>query len=121
MQLILTARHFRMSDDLRAFVEQRLDRLERFESRASRAEVTLTQEKNGFDAEALISIDRADRIHARASAGDARSAVDRMVEKLSVQLRRRHDRHHEHQAPPLDEIVTGDLTAPPPGAGGAEE
>lgn len=114
MQLILTARHFKLSDDLRSFVEERLDRLERFESRASRAEITITQEKNGFDAEALVSVDRADRVHARASAGDARSAVDRMIEKLSVQLRRLHDRHHEHQAPPLDEIVAADLATPPP-------
>lgn len=110
MHLILTARHFTLPEDLRAFVEERLERLERYESRASRAEVTLTQDKNGIEAEALISVDRAERVHARARAGDARSAVDRLVQKLSVQLRRRHDRHHEHQAPPLDEIVTADLT-----------
>ena len=121
MQLILTARHFTLTDDLRALVEDRLERLERFEPRASRAEVTVTQEKNGFDAEALVSVDRADRVHARASAGDARTAIDRLMEKLGVQLRRVHDRHHEHQAPPLEEIVTAELPTPPPEPGGDEE
>lgn len=111
MQLILTARHFKLPDDLRGQIEERLDRLERFERRASRAEITLTQEKSGFEAEALVSIDRADRIHARAEAADVRTAIDRLMEKLTVQLRRGHDRHHAHQAPPLDEIL---------GVGGAE-
>lgn len=115
MQLILTARHTTLSDEIRDLVQSRFDRLERFEKRASRAEVTVTEEKNGFAAEAVISIDRASRVHARAEAGDARSAVDRLVERLGVQLRRLHDRHHEHQAPPLDEIVA-EVTPSPEGA-----
>jgi len=121
MHLILTARHFKLPDDLRGLVEERLDRLERFEPRASRAEVTLTQEKNGFEAEAVVSIDRADRVHARADGEDVRSAVDRLMEKLAVQLRRGHDRHHRHQAPPLDEIVSTELAGPPPEPGTDEE
>lgn len=118
MQLILTARHTTLSDEIRDLVQRRFDHLERFEKRASRAEVTVTGEKNGFAAEAVVSIDRASRIHARAEASDARTAVDRLVERLGVQLRRLHDRHHEHQAPPLDEIVAE--VAPSPEAGWEE-
>ena len=70
--------------------------------------------QNGFGAEALVSVDRADRVYARAEAAEMRSALDRVVEKLAVQLRRAHDRHHEHRAPPMDEIFT------PPDGGPAE-
>ena len=105
-QVIITGRHCDVDPELRDVFQKRFDHLERYESRASRAEVTVTAVKRGFEAEALISIDRADRVHARAGAADMRSALDRVVEKLGKQLRRLHDRHHEHRADvaPLHEL-----------------
>ena len=104
MQTIVTGRHCQVDPDLREAFEERFERLRRFEPRVSRAEVTVTAVKHGFEAEALLSIDRADRMHAKAEAPEMRTALDRVVEKLAVQLRRAHDRHHSHRAPPMDEI-----------------
>jgi len=70
----------------------------------SRVEVTVTQVKRGFEVEAEASVDRASRVHARADADDMRTALDRVVERLGRQLKRRHGRHHEHRAPPMDEL-----------------
>jgi len=106
MQIILTCRSCEMDADMRERLQRRFDHLEHYEPRASRAEVTVTAGKKEFDVEALISIDRADRVHAHANAPEMRDAVDRVVEKLKVQLRRLHSRHHEHRAPPMDEIFT---------------
>jgi len=106
MQIIVTCRNCEMDAEFREALQLKLDHLERFEPRASRAEVTITEGKNEFDVEALISIDRADRVHAHGAATEMRDAVDRVVEKLKVQLRRLHSRHHEHRAPPMDEIFT---------------
>ena len=55
-------------------------------------------------AEAVVSVDRGDRVHARAEDDAMRNAIDRMVEKLAVQLRKRRERRHEHRAPPMDEL-----------------
>lgn len=99
MKVILSVRNSQIDDDLRELVQRRFDHLERYEPRASKAEVTLTEAKKRIEVEALVSIDRADRVHARAKAEDARTAVDRLVEKLGVQLRRRRGRRRNHQAP----------------------
>lgn len=104
MQMIITGRHCEVDADVKDIIRQRFEHLVRFESRVSRAEVTLTAVKRGFEAEGLLSVDRADRIHARAEADEMRTAVDRVVEKLGRQLRRMHSRHHEHRAPPMDEL-----------------
>lgn len=104
MQVIITARHCDISEDLRSLIERQVENLSRYESRATRAEVAVTGGKKLFEAEAIVSVDGADRVHASAQAEDMRSAVDRMVEKLSVQLRRRHKRRREHRAPPMDEL-----------------
>lgn len=99
MNVILSVRNSRIDDDIRELVQRRFDHLERYEPRASKAEVTLTETKKRVEVEALVSIDRADRVHARAEAEDARTAIDRLVEKLGVQLRRSRGRRRNHQAP----------------------
>ena len=99
MNVILSARNSNIDDDFRELVQRRFDHLSRYEPRASKAEVTLTEGKKHVEAEAVVSVDRADRVHARAEAEDARTAIDRLVEKLGVQLRRRRGRRRDHQAP----------------------
>ena len=116
MQMIITGRHCDVDPELRDVFQRRFDHLERFEPRASRAEVTVTAVKRGFEAEALISVDRAERIHARAEAPEMRSALDRVVEKVGKQLRRLHDRHHQHRAPPMDELFGSEHDLEQPGA-----
>jgi ribosomal subunit interface protein len=106
MQMIVTGRHCQVGPELREVLEEQFEHLRRFEPRVSRAEVTITAVKQGFEAEALLSVDRADRVHARAEAPEMRTAMDRVLDKLSVQLRRGHARHREHRAPPMDEIFS---------------
>ena len=43
-------------------------------------------------------------MHGEAEGPDPRTALDRLTEKLGNQLRRNHDRYHEHAAPPMDEL-----------------
>lgn len=101
MHVILSARHCDLTDELRELVQHRFDGLERFEPRASRAEVMITAERVDYKVEALISVDGGARVHARADEADARTAIDRVAEKLARQLKRRHGRRRDHQAPPL--------------------
>jgi putative sigma-54 modulation protein len=105
MKINLTARHFELSDALRQHVEDQLSRLDRYHQRTSRVEVTLTEEKRERRVEARAFVDGDYDIHAEAAAGDFRTAVNRLSEKLARQLKRLRDRRVDHQAPRLNEEI----------------
>ena len=104
MQIIITARNCEIAPDVREATDQRFEHMTKFEPRVSRAEVVFTGEKNHVRAEALLSVDRGERIHGQADGPDPKAALDRLAQKLRVQLRRIHERHHAHRAPPMDEL-----------------
>jgi ribosomal subunit interface protein len=105
MDISMTARHFELNDSLREHVQNRLARLDRYNQRMSRLEVTLTEENRQKRVEALAAVDGDVDIHAEAVADDFRTAVNRVSEKLARQLKRRHERRRNHQAPRLNEEI----------------
>lgn len=96
--MIISARHFDVSAGLRELVEERFSRLERFEERIGRVEVTLLEEKNRYEVQGDLGIDGGKRVHARAEATDFRTALDKVVDKLGRQLRRNRSRYRDHNA-----------------------
>ena len=106
MQIIISARHFDPSDSLRELVEQRFSRLDRYEPGVIRAEITLLEEKNRCEVQALLSVERSGPIHARGEASDFRSALDQALDRASRQLRRHHARRRDHQAAPKEVPVS---------------
>jgi putative sigma-54 modulation protein len=105
MDISMTARHFELNDSLREHVQSRFSRLDRYNQRASRVEVTLTEEKRQKRVEARAAVDGDIDIHAEAVAEDFRSAVNRVSDKLVRQLKRRQERRRDHQAPRLNEEI----------------
>ena len=105
MKISITARRFEISDALRELVETRLTRLDRFNSRLAAVEVTLTDEKREKRVEAHAGIDGDVDIHAEAVGEDFRAAVNKVVEKLTRQLKRQHQQRRDHQAPTLNEEI----------------
>lgn len=105
MQVIVSARRFDVTDELRRVVEGRFAKLSRFEPLVSRVEVVLLDEKNRCEVEARVSVDRGGILHARGEASDFRTALDRTVERLERQLRKHHSRRRDHQASPRSEIT----------------
>jgi putative sigma-54 modulation protein len=108
MQIIISARHVDVSESLRAHVQEQFERLTKFDPRVSRIEVTLTEEKNRCIAEAVLSVDRESPVHAEAESEEFRSAVDRLRDKLSRQLKKRRSRRLERRAPVPDVTVTAE-------------
>jgi ribosomal subunit interface protein len=108
MKISMTARHFELSDALRQHVESRLAGLDRYHLRTSRIEVKLTEEKREKRVEARAFVDGDYDIHAEAAAGDFRTAVNKLSEKLARQLKRRRDRRVDHKAPRLNEEITAE-------------
>jgi putative sigma-54 modulation protein len=105
MQIIISSRNTEVGDGLRSRIDERFQRLSRFEPRASRVEVILTEEKKRSLAEARMSVDGAGVVVAKAEADEARAAVDRLYDKMSRQLRRRRDRRRDHKGAAVPEPV----------------
>jgi ribosomal subunit interface protein len=93
MDVVVSTRHGEISDRVRASVEKQFGRLSRYESRLSRMEVTLNEEKNRWEVEALAHVDGAEPVHAHAEGGDVQGVVDEASDKMERQLRRLRGRH----------------------------
>jgi ribosome-associated inhibitor A len=109
MQIIISARHVEVVDSLREHMDERFNRLARFDGEVSRIEVTLSEEKKRCLAEANVS-SRLGLIHAGAEAADLRTAVDRLCEKLSRQLKSRREKARDRKgAAELPDILSENL------------
>ena len=108
MQIIISGRNVDVADGLRTHIEDRFERLSRFESRASRVEVTLVEEKNRSIAEAVMSVDGAGTMFAKAEAPEVRTAVDRLYDKMSRRAKKGRDIRRNHKSPDAGPIRAPD-------------
>ncbi len=107
MQIIISGRNVALAESLREHMEERFRRLERFDESVLRIEVTLSEEKKRCMVEANVSMRRGATVHAGAEAPEFRTAVDRVYEKLSRQMKKSRARVRDHKGPiELSSVVT---------------
>ena len=104
MQIIISGRHVELADCLREHLEELFERLDRFDD-VSRIEVTLSEEKKRCRIEANVVTRRGPGVHGGAESGDFRTAIDRVYEKLSRQLKSRREKVRDHKAVPEIPVV----------------
>ncbi len=136
MEIVVTGRNSEISEKFRERVHEKLQRIEKFDSRQriSRIDVEVTHEKNPrqHDRAArveLTTLSRGPVIRAEACATDQASALDSAVDKLEARLRRTVDRRriHRGQHTPLSlaeataDVPDGLLNAPDAPGGQVEE
>lgn len=85
MQLSLTGHHLDITDSLRNYVEEKLQRLERHFDHVTNVHVILSQEKVQNKAEATVHVSGAD-VFADAIHEDMYAAIDALVDKLDRQV-----------------------------------
>ncbi|MBN2489317.1 MAG: ribosome-associated translation inhibitor RaiA [Planctomycetes bacterium] len=88
MNVNITGRHVDITQPLRDYVVEKVERLARFFDRISRLQVTLNIEGDRHIAEVILSANRGVTLIAEEVAGDMYSAVDLVVDKLGRQLKR---------------------------------
>jgi putative sigma-54 modulation protein len=93
MDILIHGEGFRLSSSLRDAAEEKIGRVEHYESRALRARVTLRKasahpSKKQFNARVLVEVPGND-ITAEQSASSPLEALDLLVEKVEQQLRKR--------------------------------
>jgi putative sigma-54 modulation protein len=96
MQVSVTGHHVEVTPALRAYVEDKIGRLERHFDHMTNIHVILSVEKERKKAEATVSVTRgslfADTVHA-----DMYAAIDTLVDKLDRQLKKHKEKLTDHR------------------------
>lgn len=113
MQLDITGQHIEVTDSLKAYVAEKLERLEKHFDHVNNVHVILTVEKLRQKSEATVSINGAS-LFAESTEDDMYTAIDSMTDKLDRQIKKHKEKlkdHHQnegnqikHQALPDEEV-----------------
>jgi putative sigma-54 modulation protein len=106
MDVRITARHCSITDSTREFAETRVSRLTRFEPRVRAAEVLISDDAGSRHAEVKVAVPGASLMQAHGEADSFRAALDRAVDRIERQLRRRHGRRRTHRATRTSEALS---------------
>ena len=97
MQLSLTGHHVDITDALRNYVEEKVERLERHFDHVTNMHVILSVEKLQKKAEATVHLSGAD-IFADSVHEDMYAAIDTLVDKLDRQVLKHKEKMTDHHA-----------------------
>jgi len=98
MQIDVSGQNIEITQALRAYVTEKLERLERHFGNLISAHVVLRLEKLEHMAEATVGLGgRTKDIHADAVAEDMYAAIDKLLDKLDRQVRRHKGKVTDHR------------------------
>ena len=106
MEVITSARHFDVSEDLKDYVGDKMGKLGQEYRKLTTARVVLSMERNWQVAEAHVTGKHLE-LEAHASTGDMYASVDEMFEKLEKQLRKHLEKLQAHRKTlPMSEAMS---------------
>jgi putative sigma-54 modulation protein len=85
MQINISGHHIELTDSLKDYVHNKMDKLERHFDNITNTQVTLSVEKLRQIAEAQVHISGAD-LHAHSESEDMYASIDSLVDKLDRQI-----------------------------------
>ncbi len=91
MQIHLTARHCEIGADVRAFAQQRLEKLTRYDDGIREVRVIVSQERKLHTAEITLRAHQQDVVITESHA-DARAAIELAADRLEDRVRRRKEK-----------------------------
>ncbi len=100
MQINLTGHHVELTDSLRNYVNEKMQKLERHFDKVSNSHVILSVEKDTHKAEATVHMKNND-IFAVAEESDMYASIDSLVDKLDRQVKKHKEKitNHLHHKP----------------------
>ena len=96
MQVSVTGHHFDVTPALRAYVEEKIGRLERHFDHMTNVHVILSVEKERRRAEATVSVTRGN-LFADTEHDDMYAAIDGLIDKLDRQLKKHKEKLTDHR------------------------
>ena len=108
MDVRINARHCSITDSVREVAHARVSRLTRYEPRAAAAEIQFSEENAFKHVDVRVSVPGAEPMLAHGTGDSFRSALDRSVDRLQRQLRRRRVRVRERHGQRLADQVSAE-------------
>jgi len=109
MNLTISGHHLDVTDSLRHFITEKMDRLERHSNDVQNIHVILNVEKLQQQAEATVRV-KGTRLFAITSDDDMYAAIDTLTDKLDRQLMKYKERVKGHSRGKLNDIKHEDVT-----------
>jgi len=97
VQIQVTGRHVKVTDDVRDYIHSKAHKLPRFYDRIHDIEVVLDHESEQFTAEMIVRVDRKHTFVARETGPDTFALIDLVVEKLGRQLTKHKEKNRNHK------------------------
>lgn len=94
MNVTFTGRHIEVTDALRQYATEKLDRLHRHYDKITNIHVILGVEKLLQRAEATLHVPRGGVIHAQSESEDMYSSIDDLFEKLERQVAKHREKEN---------------------------
>lgn len=95
MQINITGHHLDITDSLRAYVDEKFERLQRHFDNVTNVHVILSVEKAGQKAEATVHVNGGD-LFADCTKEDMYAALDGLIDKLDGQIRKHKEKLTDH-------------------------
>jgi len=95
MQIDITGHHIDITDSLRDYVNQKMERVERHFDIVSNSHVILSVEKQRKKAEATLLV-KGNKVFAESVEEDMYSAIDSLVDKLDRQVKKHKEKMTDH-------------------------
>ncbi|MCB1733657.1 MAG: ribosome hibernation promoting factor [Gammaproteobacteria bacterium] len=95
MQINITGHHLDITDSLRAYVDEKFERLERHFDNVTNVHVILSVEKTRQKAEATVHVNGGD-LFADSTEEDMYAAIDALIDKLDRQIRKHKEKITDH-------------------------
>lgn len=95
MQINITGHHIDVTDALRSYVKDKLERLERHFDHVTNVHVVLTVEKQVQKAEANVHVSGAD-LFAQNDSEDMYASIDGLIDKLDRQIVKHKEKISDH-------------------------
>ncbi len=96
-RVIITGRHVEITDALRRYIETRMKRLERYGVTLGKVQVVVGVEKYRHTAEVILTLNGV-AIQGRASTNEMYASIDRLLDKISSQVRKRKEKRINHKS-----------------------
>jgi len=96
MQISITGRHVTVTDNVKAHLEERLERSLSVFPRIESVHVILDMEKRNYVAEVVIQAANHIRVSATEKSENLYDAIDRMIEHAERQMRKQRDKIQDH-------------------------
>ncbi|QSH40031.1 ribosome-associated translation inhibitor RaiA [Lentisphaerota bacterium ZTH] len=105
MQIIISGRHFNVTDEMKAQINERLTGiLEHKSLKISTVRVILDQEGSRSLAEVIVNIKNHD-IEAKAESYDMNESVETVIDKIEIQVRKYLDKMQDHHRERFDKDI----------------